>query len=268
MKNLNFLPLEINQRRQVELDQWLCLSWAIACGAVIFAGVLWQTVARIKWRSEQERLAPLLAAARQFEQQRQQLLQESQQYRRRADLLALLDASWPPSKLLATIWQACPDSLQLTSVRLYRETRVAPQQAASATLQAAAPNPSSQDPVETAFQKVWQSLQETRYRIELQGTTSDPSALHPFLAQIQQCPLFASAKLESLAAETKNSDGRLGFSVRVEVQPAYQFPFRHPTPDGPAPSQPPSTPESKTAEGVPPDWLDGDLLAVSKETTQ
>ncbi len=224
VKNLNFLPAEVYQQRQVQFDQRFGMGLATTCGLVLITAVLWQTSVRLSLRAEEERLRPLSAAMRQLEQQYQQLQIEWQRQQHRANLLALLDAAWPCSTLLDAVWQACPSTVQVTRVHLYTVSRTTTTQAPSSLVQTTASGGSNQDPLQTEFKEIWDKRRQTQWRIDLEVATLDPASIHPFLERIQGSPLFTTARLESLSADTQHTPSRVTFNVRIDVRAAHTMP--------------------------------------------
>lgn len=225
MKNINFLPPDVHQQHRLQAEQWGWLALTVFCGLAMAASAMMQMALRLSTRWEQHQIEPLYRAAKQLEQERQGLEKELEQWTDRANLYALLDASWPSSTLLAVVWEALPPSVEVTRATLQRINRTPQATAAPSTVQVAGEQAKIE--VQAAaedFQQQWKLRQQSQLVIDLEGRTRDSGDLHPFLSRLHQSPLITAARLESLKSDAKSRDGSLVFLVRIFVRPEFGLP--------------------------------------------
>jgi len=265
MKNINFLPAEVLGQRQLQAQHWLSLGLIVACGLLMVSTALYQALLRAYTRSELARWEPLSRATKQLEEEQRTLERELLVWNHRASVYALIGARWPTTSLLGAIWEVFPQDAQLTQVVIRRTSIAEPRAATTSVIATSDNNTTSTDVAEEEFRQRWQKIQKERLAIELVGTTSNPTALLPFLDAVEKCPLFESAKLESLKRDAKGTDSRLNFTIRIQARPEW-LASQQPV-DGRAPAGPGSSDEAQTVTDSGPPGADNETDSAHVATS-
>ncbi|MBN1591345.1 MAG: hypothetical protein JW888_17665 [Pirellulales bacterium] len=229
MKDIDFLPFEYRQQHGKRYLQFWRAVVVIVFVAILSVASLVQYYRLFRLRNEMAQTAIQHAAAKSQNAQLARLQSECKQATSDAELFTYLRHPWPRTQILAALLAPLPESttlnqLEITNTSLrsgqgqrqrHRETENTDNSTAS------------KYPAEYELELLRDQFDMAQVSVVLSGRTTDPAALHQYLADLDRCSLFAKAELGSLEILPNNekiSDGTMVFTAVVTVRPGYGQP--------------------------------------------
>jgi len=222
VETVDFLPeryLEQSEGRKNQLFRVLVLCML---GTAILTAAAWQ------WNLRRQVAADLDAITAQFDAAqatRAQLDTLHQQLRRKRDeaaLYACLRHPWPTTRVLAELAGPLPDSIRLTEIRYAHDGLGADQPAPThpaATGDAASAAGTSASATPEDLAQVRAEVRRLPRVILLTGQTTDPAAVHRYLAALGKGRLFAQVELHGLEGRPSNaSSSSVEFRTRLVLR--------------------------------------------------
>ncbi len=238
MKDIDFLPQRFRERRAQQQNRVWGLTVCGAFGSLIAAAFVGQTA--MKMRAQQQ-----LDVVEQQYQQAQTAQLALNQLRQKliladadAELITYLQHPWPRTQLLARLTHSLPSSVVLRKLQVLRDD-IKPIAVVPGVIKPTV-EPAAAAPTGTAAQRDLKRLRDEndvpKTVIQLEGDTTEITALHAYLNVLANDRLFAQAELTSIES---SPDGpmKLGLSqrsrflARLTVRPGYG---QRGGPEGPA----------------------------------
>lgn len=239
MQDIDFLPSryrELSSERQVRL-------WRLAVFALFGAGIGVTALGQYSFRrAARQQLAAIdeqHSLARAKTEQFTALHQQLKEAQATTQLYAWLQHPWPRTQILAGVSAKLPETVTLSELRLTRET---PPAERSDSRRSRRGNGASDEeaqanlaPAVRDLQKLREEYDSAKVVVEVSGLTSDIAALHLYVAQLCEAPLFMKCELASLEAVgdanyQSPTAFQSKFKLRLVVRPGYGQPGS-PTPD-------------------------------------
>jgi Tfp pilus assembly protein PilN len=139
-----------------------------------------------------------------------------------AELITYLRHPWPRTRLLEELLRPLPEEITLTSLQIdQQEPAVGSRPGRLVPLEDRQKEPAAEQPASVAdLKQLRGERDQARTIITLEGITSDSSALHHYLSQLNDASLFSNAELESFQVEQIEETGKvLRFVAKLEVEP-------------------------------------------------
>ncbi len=195
--------------------------------AVIAAAAVGQhrTVSRLKRQLRQ--LQPQQEAATTGKQNLQELQSEIATARAEAELITYLRHPWPRTRLIAALLKPLPEELTLQRLQVFSEGIKKPPAKRSA------PSPPSQQdevdpddllPTARDLLRLRKRYDQQRARVVISGVTDDVAALHAYMAELSDVPLFDRAELRSIEIEPGSHGTRYHFVAALRARAGYGQP--------------------------------------------
>jgi hypothetical protein len=229
MKEIDFLPARYREQHAQRKKQFWRLV-VVAAYAALLCAAAWTHTSRRRQLEAQVKAAAVQHAAVSVQgEQLARLQEELRQVQAEAELYTYLRHPWPRTQILAAIVSLLPKSAQLEELRLQRQQAIDP---AAAMLRdrarAAAANPGEAKPdtrplARRDLEALQEIIDESNVAVSLAGVTTDEAALHIYLGQLGDDPLFAKVELVSLE-RMEGKQGVSRFRARAMVVPGYGQP--------------------------------------------
>ena len=256
MQQIDFLPTKYRERDAVQKGRIWQLVVLLAFAAGVSSAAIGQYTLRKTVESELLGIEDRHATAERKQAEVNELQQKLAESKEVAALYTYLKFPWPRTQLISQIVDSLPEAIALTELTIGNaDVRAAPTRKPPPTAEEAADEQSSPAHRDLSDLRKQHDLRDTR--VELTGSAEDIVALHAYVAQLGQSPLFQSAKLDSL--ESRPEDGVSTFLVRLVVTPGYG------QPGGP---KGPLRPESAVAAKQSPLPLAGETPAPQNTNSQ
>jgi Tfp pilus assembly protein PilN len=208
IEKIDFLPIRFREQSEVRtVNVWRLL--AVACfAAMVLAGAWMQqrSLKNLETELVQVTANHGVAVAR---TERMAIAKAQRALTQgRAELVTYLKHPWPRSQVLATIVDGLPASVVLAELRFVRRLsngqreRIA---AASMTKESTTASAAGGDPAIEDLDILRDTVGETEL-VEINGSTSDITALYDYLARLNGHRLVANAKIESIEREEKRPE--------------------------------------------------------------
>jgi len=217
----DFLPADYRTRNNER--RWQFWRYAIFASALltVAAAAFWQ------YRVGQRLEADLELANWMFEQsgthsaRLAQLQATHASLTNQANLLTHLRRHWPRTQILAAVTTPLPESVRITEIEINR-TVVNPSGAAGAK-EGRRRSPETEEVQEPPSIATLRLLREehnaVREKVRLEGTSTDPPALHAYLAALAECDLLANPELLGFERVDEVGGRRYQFTARLDVVP-------------------------------------------------
>jgi hypothetical protein len=238
MHAIDFLPSAYRQRRRQRRDARWRLTALCATGLLLAVVTTIQHFARVALEEHHAVVRAQTSVVQTQTARLRELMALRQAAAAKATLLAWLSHPWPRSQILACLVGPLPESLTLNSLHISREAPP-PNPALPAPSQQAAANPPQQSYLKD-LEALRTSFGPGTVAAQLAGVTSDPTALHEYLASLTQQDLIARAELLGVDRLSDDDGTRFRFSIRVWVKPApgQTAPSSNPSAGSPAAASP------------------------------
>ncbi|MEE8452856.1 MAG: hypothetical protein V3R99_13105 [Thermoguttaceae bacterium] len=226
MQDIDFLPDQYRRKNRRRQSQPSRIGIIVAFAALLIGAVSLQYYQR---RQAQRQLAELLPQYDLAMSQNEQLAEISGRLRATvasAQLFTYLRHPWPRTQLLDALLAPLPE--EITFERLQIVGGVPPSLAA-ARRQSTADNRAKEAEI-AALPSAARDLRQLRDQfdametiVHLSGTTTRSSALHGYLSELGNAPLFSAVELESIES-LEAEPNTLQFDAAVVVRPGYGQP--------------------------------------------
>lgn len=232
---IDFLPAEYRERRaRVQMQPWrLIVSLGLIALVAVAVVVQYQRQQRVDrelaWQT------PQYEAALQQNRRYGELQTELASARAEAELFTYLRYPWPSTRILDALLAPLPEEIVLIELQIQREARGDRRNNVVGLTKAAEEKLKKMSPAARDLQQLREQGDKQQAIVLLSGTTQEMGALHRYLGELAQMPLFAKAELASVekdAKSRKESDEQLRFSATLIVRPGYG------QPGGPMPKDP------------------------------
>ena len=222
MQDIDFLPAEYRNRQSTQRRR---SRRFVVAG---FVPLVLLGIGVAQWRADRHIRAQLEAIqpeCRAFDMQVMQLADlrdELKQADARAELLTYLEHPWPKTRLLSAILEPLPETVMFRSVRIARERPFGRRQIRSeseAEIDATQLPPATRD-----LKLLREECDRATVTMTLTGTTEDGIALHRYLDELTDQPLFDKVELKSLESDRTNEEVMFRFEARLTVRPGFGQP--------------------------------------------
>jgi hypothetical protein len=222
VNDIDFLPdrLRVNRRENKTRLLWFA---GVAC-CVIALGI----ASSLQYATRRRLTADLALAGHAYYtaqieiQQLARARAELDAVQDEAELLTYLRHPWPRTQIIAALLAPLPETVTLTELQIARET---PVQTKLGRIQrevgpeGTGQQPDKRTPARRDLERLRQAVDELQTVVLLEGTTTDGAALHRYLSDLGQAPLFTSIELGLL--EIGENAGLTRFKVRLNVRSGY-----------------------------------------------
>jgi len=224
MQDIDFLPAQYRQQRaQRRMKPWRVI--VVALFLMLGGAAAWG-----QHRAKQAAEAELDAVMTQYDQvvlennQLASLQTTLKTVGARAELYTYLRHPWPRTQLLAALLAPMPEDITLKQIQITLQRSTAPRHVARETTaekkqreeQAEKLPPAARD-----LQRLREQFAETTTQISISGTTGGGVALHRYLGELAESPLFRKVELQSSEILETRQGGEMQFEALVEVEPGH-----------------------------------------------
>lgn len=227
MNDIDFLPDHLRVNRREHQTRLLWFAGVACCVMALGVASTLQYAARRRLTADLAVVGRAYDAAQSEIQRLARARAELDVAHDEAELLTFLRHPWPRTQIIAALLTPLPESVTLTELRIARES---PVQAKVGRFQAeAGPERVGQQadqrpPARRDLERLRQAIEELQTVVSIDGTATDGAALHGYLSDLRQAPLFTAIELGSLESGAENAAGLTRFNVRVNVRPGYGHP--------------------------------------------
>ena len=226
MIDIDFLPAQYHERNAYrQAKPWQIIVVASFLGLVALLTIS-QNIRRQLVEKELDALAPAYELALSQKQRLSEVQGQLKQSDSRAELITYLRHPWPRSQLLSALLSKLPEEITLQQLQITRELEIA-NPASDHAAPAAAPNADQQkalSPTERDLQSLQGQAEGRQTVVVLIGTTTDSSALHHYLDEMQSNTLFSKAEPGSVSSAGEPSSAEIEFHAKLVVRPGYGEP--------------------------------------------
>jgi hypothetical protein len=226
MTEIDFLPDRLRVNRQEHKTRLLWYAGVACCVAAL--GV----ASTLQYATRRQLSADLALASQSYEtaqleiQRLARVRAELAAIHDEAELMTYLRHPWPRTQIVAALLAPLPQTMTLTELRIARES---PMQTGLGRIQpeggpaGADSKADKRTPARRDLDRLRQTIDEARTMVLLDGTATDGAALHRYLSDLRQNPLFTAIELGSLESG-EESAGLTRFNVRLNVLPGHGQP--------------------------------------------
>ena len=241
MIDIDFLPDQYHQRNAYrQAKPWQIIVVISFLGLVALLAVS-QNIRRRLVEKELDALTPAYELALSQTQQLSEVQTQLKQTESQAELITYLRHPWPKSQLLSALLSKLPEEITLQQLQITceAENTGAALDRASAMAAPSADQQKSLLPAERDLQALQSQCEGRQTVVILIGTTTDSSALHHYLDEMQSNFLFSKVELASVTSAGEPSTAEIQFHAKVVVKPGYGQPGgptdeqKTPLPQGP-----------------------------------
>lgn len=242
MIDIDFLPAHYHERNAYrQAKPWQIVVVVSLLGLIALLTIS-QGIRRRLVAKELDALAPAYELASSQKEQLAEVQSQLKQSECRAELITYLHHPWPKSQLLSALLAKLPEEITLQQLQITRELETAGTALDHASPAAAAgmDQQKSLSPFERDLQTLQGQADGRQTVVVLIGTTTNSSALHHFLDEMQSNALFSKAELGSATSAGEPSSAEIEFHARLIVRPGYG-----------QPGSPMDEPKSPLQQGLP-----------------
>ncbi len=142
--------------------------------------------------------------------------------RTRAGLYAYLDHPWPRTQILHTVALHAPEGVRLSQLQFARQAIPKPPETNTAKAKPAAADPKEKPPT-APFQEELDALRarcdDFWLVVSVRGEAGKAEAIHSYLAQLSEEPLFLQVRLQSLLSDDPSRPTQ--FELQLVVHPGF-----------------------------------------------
>lgn len=238
MKDIDFLPQRFRERRAQQQNRVWGMSVCVAFGSMIAVAFVGQTAMKLRAQQQLEVVDQQYQQAQSAQQSLNQLRQKMVLADADAELITYLRHPWPRTQLVARLTHSLPNSVVLRKIQLLRDD-AKPTTIVPGVIKPTA-EPTTAAPTLTPAQRDLKRLRDEndvpKTVIQLEGDTTEITALHAYLNVLANDRLFAQAELTSIesspdAPMKPGQSQRSKFLARLTVRPGYG---QRGGPEGPA----------------------------------
>jgi hypothetical protein len=229
---IDFLPASYREAGLKRKNTGLRVVAVVLFVALIGFAAVYQQHLRILSKRQLAEMMPLYDAAKLETQRLAQLQVRLHEASKRAELCTYLRHPWPKSQLLVAVTDQLPDEVELSSLEILREPL--PHAEGEAPRTAEKPGEASAakiNPAQHDLQVLRDEWDHSRVVVVVCGSTANMAALHTYLEQLGQVPLFLKVEVGAFERVASDAAGRMRFDARLIVRPGYG------QPKGPMPAE-------------------------------
>jgi len=227
MHDVDFLPAHYRQRRENRQRKPWQIAVIVACGLLMAAAAYGQYHTRRRIEEDLAAVGPYYEMAARETKWLDDLRQQLQRERSRAELLTYLRHPWPRTQILAAILQPLPEEITLERVRIRRDLPPGK----TAPPRPALERPASEDQPKDLLPSARYDLKTLREEdvgletiVTLTGSSSTSEAPYAYFNELEGCDLFVQVDPGKVEPEQGDRWQRHGFDLTLIVRPGYGRP--------------------------------------------
>jgi hypothetical protein len=234
VQEIEFLPSRYRQRRAARRN----VARRVGTLAVVAAGI----GAASFWQHGQMRQAKQALAKAEAQEavvkantlRLEELKWELANAKAAAELCVFLERHWPRTRIFASVAGAAPEGVELTELSISQEAAepASTSNRSSAARGGAARNTAEEGPAALRdLRRLFGESGRMRTVVRVAGAAGDPAAIHRFVAELSQNPLFQRTELGSLESLEQPERGAV---TRFETRIILRDEFGAPTGESPS----------------------------------
>lgn len=224
MKDINFLPQRYYERDAAKFASWWRLLVVWLFGAAICSAAVYQYRLYLTLQEELAEVDSCHEVVLALQSRLQRAVDETAAEDRKATLLMYLRHPWPRTQIISSITSRLPESVAFRELRLGRATGSQGAVGGFGSTSQAENTPAIPKNA-SASERDLSRLRETfdRHRLlaEVEGSASDLTALHAYVAELRKCRLFDKVELVSLENEGHSGKSAAQFRLRLQLKFGY-----------------------------------------------
>jgi len=227
--DIDFLPLHYREEFAKRRGNSLRLVVAGMFVLLVIAGAVQQARVERWLRNELEELRARHLEAVAVRAELARLQEEQEEAAATAELFTYLDHPWPRTQVLSALLEPLPDAIRITRCSLMREKFRRETSDSEQTASQPNTNEQPQEPRQAAARdlaRLREQHDNTRLIVALSGATTDLSALHVYLSEVDRHRLVEQAELRSIEGGSGRQRAAV-FHARIVIRPGFG------QPDGP-----------------------------------
>jgi hypothetical protein len=222
MHSIEFLPPRYRQQRAARRNMFRKVGIVAAAGVAVASAVVWQHAQARVIRRELDQAEARDSLAQANQRQLEELGSELANVRAAAELCVFLKQPLPRARILAAIGGALPPHVELAELRVVQEEggRNVPARTPPLSRRASPSNETDNSPpARRDLRNLLDEYGRLQTVVYVAGAAFDSTAIHQFVANLNQDPTFTRAELGSLETTDQSERGGVTrFTASVMVR--------------------------------------------------